>query len=102
MSDLRLDMFIEESIQEATDWAVFQKNGPGTWSLLTAQIANFLDAQRKAGNLAGVSSEEAFIIRCDATLNTQDVIDAGQLIVEVGWAKYKPAEFIIIRVSSKQ
>jgi phage tail sheath protein FI len=98
VSDLRLDMYIEESLQEGLQWAVYQLSNEVLWAKIVSQVSNFLTLQWKAGALKGSSPSLAFTVKCDATLNTSDVMDAGQVITEVGWAKNKPGEFIIIKV----
>ncbi|WP_256361300.1 hypothetical protein [Methylomonas koyamae] len=48
--------------------------------------------------MKGATPEQAFFVKCDAETNPQEVIDAGQLIIEIGIAPVKPAEFIIFRI----
>ena len=46
----------------------------------------------------GTAPEQAFYVKCDAETNPPEVIDAGQLVVEIGLAPVKPAEFVIFRI----
>ena len=50
--------------------------------------------------LFGRTPGEAFYVKCDEELNPPDVRDRGQLIVEIGLAPVKPAEFVIFRLES--
>jgi phage tail sheath protein FI len=50
------------------------------------------------GALTGATPEEAFFVQCDEETNPAEVIDAGRLVVLVGIAPAKPAEFIIFRI----
>ena len=51
-----------------------------------------------AGALAGATPEQAFFVKCDAETNPPEVIDAGQVVIVIGIAPVKPAEFLIIRI----
>jgi phage tail sheath protein FI len=61
-------------------------------------ITNFLTVVWRNGALEGIKPEEAFFVKCDRTTMTQTEIDNGQLIVLVGVAPVKPAEFVIVRI----
>ncbi|MEV6304245.1 phage tail sheath C-terminal domain-containing protein [Actinoplanes sp. NPDC051861] len=97
----RLFIFVEESIDEGTQWVVFEPNAEPTWAALTRSITNFLTRVWRDGALAGVTAEEAFFVRCDRTTMTPDEIDNGRLICYIGIAPVKPAEFVIFRISQK-
>jgi len=62
-------------------------------------ISAFLTRVWSDGALFGATPAEAYFVKCDAELNTEDVRDAGQLLVEIGIAPVKPAEFVIFRIS---
>lgn len=93
----RLFNFIEESIYEGTQWAVFEPNSVDLWERVKRTITVFLTRVWQSGALFGATPQEAFYVKCDAELNPPAVRDAGQLIVEVGVAPVKPAEFVIFR-----
>jgi uncharacterized protein len=95
----RLFILIEKSIERGTQWAVFEPNGPVLWSRLTDSIDVFLTRMWKDGALLGLKKEQAFFIRCGVETMSQDDIDNGRLIMEIGIAPVKPAEFVIIRIS---
>lgn len=95
----RLLIYLEQSIQRGTAWAVFEQNNENTWTTVKAYVKEFLTQAWKEGKLQGAKPEEAYFVKCDRTTMTQSDVDVGRLIVEVGAAAVKPAEFIILRVS---
>ena len=62
-------------------------------------MSSFLTRTWRSGALFGNSPAEAFFVKCDAETNPPDVIEAGQVVCEVGIAPVKPAEFVIFRLS---
>jgi len=95
----RLFNFICESIIEGTQWAVFEPNDQGLWTRLRISTENFLTRVWRDGALFGGTPAEAFYVKCDSETNPPDVIEAGQVVVEVGIAPVKPAEFVIFKIS---
>ncbi len=95
----RLFNFIEESVLEGTQWVVFEPNDQRLWDSVRRTISAFLRRVWRDGALFGATPQEAFFVKCDAENNTQDTIDVGQLIVDIGIAPVKPAEFVIFRIS---
>jgi hypothetical protein len=95
----RLMLFIEESIDEGTQWVVFEPNDEPLWAKVRQSIRNFLLLVWRSGALQGLREEDAFFVRCDRSTMTQADIDAGRLICLIGVAPVKPAEFVIIRIS---
>jgi phage tail sheath protein FI len=95
----RLFNFVEESILEGTQWVVFEPNDYRLWDSVTRTVRAFLRRVWRDGALFGTTPDEAFFVKCDAENNTQDTIDAGQLIVDVGIAPVKPAEFVVFRIA---
>ncbi len=98
----RLFLFLEESIEEGTQWVVFEPNDEKLWSRVKQTITQFLTRVWKDGALMGTTPEEAFFVKCDRTTMTQDDIDNGRLIVMIGVAPVKPAEFVIFRIAQWQ
>jgi uncharacterized protein len=94
----RLFIFLEESIDEGTQWAVFEPNDEPLWARVRQSVVNFLTRVWRDGALMGTKPEEAFFVKCDRTTMTQDDIDNGRLIMIIGVAPVKPAEFVIIRI----
>jgi phage tail sheath protein FI len=92
----------EESIKKATEQFVFEPNDANTWIRVRAMIENFLILQWRAGALAGAKPEQAFYVRIGLgqTMSAMDILD-GKMIIEIGMAVVRPAEFIILRFSHK-
>jgi len=97
----RLFIFVEQSIDRGTQWAVFEPNSEPTWIAIRMSITNFLRTVWRNGALMGSTPEEAFFVKCDLGTMTQDDIDNGRLICLIGIAPVKPAEFVIFRISQK-
>jgi uncharacterized protein len=97
----RLFIFVEQSIDRGTQWAVFEPNYEATWTAIRISISSFLRTVWRNGALAGLTQDEAFFVKCDRTTMTQDDIDNGRLICLIGIAPVKPAEFVIFRISQK-
>ncbi len=95
----RLFLFIEESIEDGTQWVVFEPNDEKLWARVRQTITQFLTRVWKDGALMGSTPDEAFFVKCDRTTMTQDDIDNGRLIVVIGVAPVKPAEFVIFRIA---
>ena len=94
----RLLIFLEQSIERGLQWVVFEPNAEPLWARVTQSVSNFLTDVWRAGALEGVEPSEGYFVKCDRTTMTQSEIDNGQLIVVIGVAPVKPAEFVIIRI----
>lgn len=97
----RLFIYVEESIKANTNWVVFEPNSSVLWSRVTRTIEAFLATCWRDGALAGSTPSEAFFVECGPTTMTQDDIDNGRLICQIGIAPVKPAEFVIFRITQK-
>jgi len=95
----RLFNYVCESIIEGTQWAVFEPNDERLWTRLRISTHNFLMRVWRDGALFGSVPEQAFFVKCDAETNPPDVIEAGQVVIEVGISPVKPAEFVVFRIS---
>lgn len=94
--------YVEESVQKSTSWAVFSPNDANTWIKIKCQIENFLTNLWRGGALFGTKPEDAFFVKVGLGITmTEDDINNGKLIVEIGLAAIRPAEFIILRFSHK-
>ncbi len=93
---------VEESCRDATEPFVFEPNDANTWVGVKAMIENFLTVQWRAGALAGAKPEDAFFVKVGlgSTMTAQDILE-GRMIVEIGMAVVRPAEFIVLRFSHK-
>ena len=97
----RLFLFLEESIDEGTQWVVFEPNDEALWALVRQTVTNFLTTVWRSGALAGTTADEAFFVACDRTTMTEDDLQNGRLICVIGVAPVFPAEFVIFRIQQK-
>jgi phage tail sheath protein FI len=98
MNVRRLFVYLEHSIDKATQWAVFEPNNEQLWANVRRTVEDFLLVVWQAGALMGEKPERAFFVRADRTTMTQNDLDNGRLIVLVGVAPTYPAEFVIFRI----
>jgi len=97
----RLFIFLEASIYNSTQWVVFEPNDQRLWARVEQTIVLFLRTQWRAGALFGAKEEEAFSVTVGySTMTTDDILN-GRLIVEIGIAPVRPAEFVIFRLFQK-
>jgi phage tail sheath protein FI len=98
----RTAIFIEQSIYNGIQWAVFESNDHHLWASLRMNIESFMNDLFRYGAFQGQKASDAYFVRCGlGDTMTQGDIDRGQVIVIVGFAPIKPAEFVIIRISQK-
>ncbi len=95
----RLFIVVEASIDVGMQWVVFEPNDQMLWGRVRRDTKAFLTNIWRSGALFGLSTDEAFYVKCDEELNPAEVRDLGQLIIEVGICPVKPAEFVIFRIS---
>jgi hypothetical protein len=98
----RLFNFVEESILDGTQWVVFEPNDIDLWARVKRTIYAFLLGLWRQGALFGATPEQAFYVKCDEETNPPESVDEGKLVVEIGIAPVKPAEFVIFRISQWQ
>ncbi len=96
----RLFNMIERSLEGGIKWAVFEPNDGGLWTSLSRNTTAFLTRIHASGAFAGTLAQ-GFFVKCDASTNPQENIDAGIVTMEIGIAPVKPAEFVVIRISQK-
>ena len=94
----RLFNYVEKSIDRGTQWVVFEPNDHFLWAAVIRDVSAFLTSAWRDGMLFGLTAEESFFVKCDEELNPPDVRDRGQLVIEIGLAPVKPAEFVIFRL----
>lgn len=97
----RYMIYLEHSIDNSTQWAVFENNGPQLWARVKDSVESFLNNEFKENRLLGTSPAEAYFVRCDRTTMTQNDLDNGRMICLIGVAVLKPAEFVIFRIGQK-
>ncbi len=95
----RLYNYVEKSIENGTQWVVFEPNDRSLWARVNRDITAFLRGVWRDGALFGSTPAEAFYVKCDDELNPPESRDQGRLIVEIGMCPVKPAEFVIFRIS---
>jgi phage tail sheath protein FI len=95
----RLFNYIEESIHLGTQWVVFEPNDNDLWARVKRTVYAFLLGLWRQGALFGAAPEQAFYVKCDEETNPPESVDEGKLIVEIGVAPVKPAEFVVFRIS---
>jgi phage tail sheath protein FI len=98
----RLFNMIETTILEGTQFAVFEPNDMTLWEGVKRTLNSFLRGLWSAGALFGATADQAYYVKCDAETNPPEVIDEGRLVVEVGIAPVKPAEFVVFRISQNK
>ena len=98
----RLFITIEESARKASAFAVFEPNDQATWLKVKAMVESYLYSLWERGALAGAKPEQAYYVHVGlgTTMTAQDVLE-GRMIVEIGVAAVRPAEFVILRFSHK-
>jgi phage tail sheath protein FI len=95
----RLFNFLEKSILTGTQWVVFEPNDLDLWQRIRRTVSAFLLRSWRDGALFGATPEEAFYVKCDSETNPPEVVEAGQVVCEIGVAPVKPAEFVIFRLA---
>jgi len=95
----RLFILVEASMEVGLSWVVFEPNDSTLWAKVTRDVTSYLRVVWRSGALFGTTPEQAFYVKCDEELNPLEIRDLGQLIIEVGLAPVKPAEFVIFRIS---
>ena len=90
--------YLKRSIDQGIKWVVVEPNGEQLWGKVRRTVEEFLLNEFRKGALVGDKPERAYFVRCDRTTMTQNDIDNGRLIVLVGVAALRPAEFVIFRI----
>lgn len=93
--------YVSSTLDNGTQWVVFEPNSEQLWDRVTATVSDFLYNEWVNGALLGRTQDEAFFVRCGRSVMTQADIDSGRLICEVGMAIVYPAEFVIFRIGQK-
>lgn len=90
--------YLQRSIDRTTRWVACEPNGERLWAKVRQSIGDFLFIEFRKGALVGDRPEKAYFVRCDRSTMTQDDLDNGRLVVVVGVAALRPAEFVILRI----
>jgi len=94
----RTALFIEESLVEGLKWAVFEPNFEPLWAQIRLNVGGFMHDLFRKGAFAGLTPQQAYLVKCDSETTTQTDIDNGIVNILVGFAPLKPAEFVIIQI----
>jgi Bacteriophage tail sheath protein len=98
ISTRRYFNYLRESIDQGTQFVVFEPNTPALWERIKRTVGGFLLKEWRNGALFGTTPDKAFYVKCDADTNPAEVREAGQVVTEIGVAIVKPAEFVIFRI----
>ncbi len=94
----RLALCIEASLERSLAWAVFEPNNEHLWQKVRRVVDDFMLQLFSQGALAGATVDAAYFVRADRSTMTQNDIDNGRLIIMLGFAPLKPAEFIVLQI----
>lgn len=100
IAPVRLGAWIRESVQRGLGFTAIADNNPALWTEIRGSVESFLFELFRQGTLAGAKPEEAFFVRCDSTTTTAADMAAGRVNVLIGFAPVRPAEFVILTMSS--
>lgn len=94
-------IYIEQSIRQSLQWAVFEPDNAMLWVTVTRAVTAFLTGLWQQGGLMGATAHDAFFVICDASNNPPEAILVGQLNVDIGVALVYPAEFVVLRIQQQ-
>ncbi|WP_291842727.1 phage tail sheath C-terminal domain-containing protein [Maricaulis sp.] len=93
----RLQRWIEASLPDSLAWTRGEPNAPALWAAVIAEIEVFLTGLYRDGAFMGATPDQSYFVQCGlGSTMTQTDIDAGQVVVQIGVAPVRPAEFVII------
>lgn len=98
LSNQSLSQQIHNDVTAILQTFTGQPNNLNTWTAAKQKVSDYLIQKWKDGGLVGTTTSQAFYIKADQTTMTQNDINNGKLIIEVGFASLKPAEFEVIRM----
>ncbi len=87
-----------DSLEKGLEWVAYEAHDEALWEAVREDLADALYTEWCLGTMVGDRPEDAFFVRCDRTTMTQEDIDNGRLVVEIGVAPLRPAEFVILRI----
>jgi phage tail sheath protein FI len=92
-------IYIRKSIDQGTQWVVFEPNDRSLWAKIIRNVTAFLTVVWRDGALFGSTPQEAFYVKCDDETNPPENRDLGRVTTEIGVAIVRPAEFVIFRIT---
>jgi phage tail sheath protein FI len=94
----RLTLFLESSLYQGTQWAVFEPNAEPLWGQVRLSVGNFMQGLFMKGAFAGTTPQQAYFVKCDGENNPDSSVAMGILNITVGFAPLYPAEFVVIQI----
>ena len=94
----RMALYLEESLYQGLKWVTFEPNDDPLWSQIRLNVGAFLNGLFRQGAFAGVTTREAYFVRCDKDTTTPADQDRGVVNVVIGFAPLKPAEFVVLQI----
>jgi hypothetical protein len=94
----RVALFIKESLYRGLQWAVFEPNDDALWAQIRLGVSSFMHQLFRSGAFQGATPRDAYFVSCGRDTMTQADINRGRIVLEIGFAPLKPAEFIILRI----
>jgi len=97
----RTALFLKRSLRRGLRWAVFEPNDQILWEQIRINVQSFMLGLFQQRMFQGATPDEAFLVKCDRDTNPQELVDQGQVTVQVQFAPLKPAEFVLVELSQK-
>ena len=97
----RMALFLSNSIERGLQWTVFEPNDEPLWARIRLNVGAFMNELFRAGAFQGRTPRDAYFVKCDRETMTQDDLEAGRVVVLIGFAPVKPAEFVILKIRIK-
>ena len=94
----RLALYIEESLYRGTQWVVFEPNDEPLWAQIRLNVGAFMHGLFRQGAFQGTTPKDAYFVKCDKETTPQDQVNLGIVNIIVGFAPFKPAEFVVIKL----
>jgi phage tail sheath protein FI len=94
----RLFTAVEETLDEQMQWVTFEPNSPRLWRDIDRAVRGLLERMYRAGMLDGATSDDAYLVRCDASTNPEWDTDEGRVTCVIGLQPPYPAEFVVVRI----
>ena len=98
-SDLYTNITIKKNLYDLTQKYVFEPHDSKLWTKAKTTCQDYLNNLYQQGALFGDKPSQAYYVKCDEDLNPPSVRNQGKLVIEIGYAPKKPAEFVVIRIS---
>ncbi|QRR07658.1 phage tail sheath family protein [Burkholderia sp. MS455] len=96
----RLFNTVERDARAALRTVVFEPNSAVTWEAVRGALDHYLNALWRQGALQGDTPTQAYFVRVGlGTTMTQDDINNGKMIIRMGLAAVRPAEFIVLELT---